>query len=242
MATPLTLTLSIVNDGTGTSVTATVAYAVPPPYPLQRSQLFYKRLSDEAWTAGSERAGEGAIVQTGLANGKRYEFLAISRVDLPPPLGYSYYGLPSAPAYVHVTKAGAVDNAIEEIAKAVRIAALADATLMAAAPGGIHLNEAPPGASYPYLIVDIYSDPYRAFGIERFELAVVAFSCVDENRSVKGTLKLTREVRRVFENAPLAVSGYNVMSFLESHSTAPIHIDERWEADVEYECQLQRTS
>ena len=73
MSAPNAPTLSIVNDGTGTSATATVAGDVGAIH-----QLYCRRQADAAWTAGEARTGDGAISQTGLAPNTLYFFLAVS--------------------------------------------------------------------------------------------------------------------------------------------------------------------
>ncbi len=73
MSAPNAPTLFVVNDGTGTSATATVAGDVGTIH-----QLYCRRQADAAWTAGETRTGDGAISQTGLVPNALYFFLAVS--------------------------------------------------------------------------------------------------------------------------------------------------------------------
>ena len=84
---PAEPTLSIVNDLTGTSVTATVAGD-----PGVTNRLYYRVSDDGAWTAGAERLDDGAIVQTGLVPGALYTLVAVSTDG--------EFGLPSAPVRI----------------------------------------------------------------------------------------------------------------------------------------------
>lgn len=84
MAKPAPPSLSVVNDGTGTSVTAVVAGD-----PGATHQLLYWLRTGSAWTAGATRVGDGTIVQTGLTPGALYFFVAVSdngESSLPSPL------------------------------------------------------------------------------------------------------------------------------------------------------------
>jgi hypothetical protein len=74
MSAPAEPTLSIVNDGTGTSATATVAGDAGVTH-----RLYYRKATGQAaWTAGLTRTGNGTIQQTGLVSGTRYGFLVVS--------------------------------------------------------------------------------------------------------------------------------------------------------------------
>ncbi|MGD8237838.1 MAG: hypothetical protein PVH68_04760 [Armatimonadota bacterium] len=65
--------LTIVNDGTGTSVTATVDGDAGVT-----NTLYYRQADEDDWTQGSARAGDGDIQQTGLSNDTWYEMVCIS--------------------------------------------------------------------------------------------------------------------------------------------------------------------
>lgn len=82
-------TLTMANDGTGTSATATLAGDAGATH-----RLFYRKLPAAAWTTGLTRVGNGTIVQTGLTAG-RYEFIAVSD-------SAGVYTLPSSAAMLSV--------------------------------------------------------------------------------------------------------------------------------------------
>lgn len=65
--------LSIANDGTGTSVTATVAGDDGVT-----NTLYYRDMDDAAWTEGNHRTGDGTIAQDGLIADTWYWFMAVS--------------------------------------------------------------------------------------------------------------------------------------------------------------------
>lgn len=73
MSAPNAPTLAVVNDGTGTSATATLDGDAGLVH-----RLYYRKFSTRAWTAGLTRTGDGTIQQTGLIAGTWYEFLAVS--------------------------------------------------------------------------------------------------------------------------------------------------------------------
>ena len=70
---PAAPSLSIANDGTGTSVTATVAGDAGVV-----NTLWYQTDNASAWVEGESRAGDGSIAQTGLAPNAYYTFVAHS--------------------------------------------------------------------------------------------------------------------------------------------------------------------
>ena len=72
-ATPATPTISVVNDGTGTSVTATIASDSSV-----LNQLFYKAQADALWTAGEVKTGPGDLQQLGLAPLTLYQIQVVS--------------------------------------------------------------------------------------------------------------------------------------------------------------------
>ncbi len=74
------------------------------------NQLYYRIAGQVAWTTGESRSGDGDIVQTGLTNGRLYEFFATSISG----------GLASAPSGIVTawTSASTV-SIIERIAQAV---------------------------------------------------------------------------------------------------------------------------
>lgn len=88
-------TISVVNDGTGTSATATVDGDAGVT-----NQLYYKLSSASAWTIGESRSGDGAITQAGLDNSTYYDFIVIAQAG-------GYNSLPSSVASVRVTDASA---------------------------------------------------------------------------------------------------------------------------------------
>ncbi|MFA4972303.1 MAG: hypothetical protein WC683_06795 [bacterium] len=85
-AAPARPTLAVVNSGSGTSVTATVAGAAGVT-----NLLFYRLDGASSWTTGNTRVGDGIITQTGLTALRRYEFIAVSEST-------GAYSLPSVPA------------------------------------------------------------------------------------------------------------------------------------------------
>jgi hypothetical protein len=73
MSAPNAPTLAVVNDGTGTSATATIgsdAGAI--------NQLFCKQQADALWTAGATITGPGTVQQTGLNPNVLYFFQVVS--------------------------------------------------------------------------------------------------------------------------------------------------------------------
>jgi len=93
---PSTPTLSVVNDGDGDAVTATVAGDDGVT-----NRLFYRKTSASAWTEGESRSGDGEIAQAGLDDGSRYEFIVQSEDG-------EYYSRPSAPAFATVASTSGV--------------------------------------------------------------------------------------------------------------------------------------
>lgn len=97
-ATPTKPTLSVVDDGTATSATATVDGDSGAT-----NQLYYRSSGSAAWTTGLSRTGDGDIQQTGLSVGY-YEFICVSTVGGVP-------SLPSNPAFVTIAATSAVTPA-----------------------------------------------------------------------------------------------------------------------------------
>jgi len=86
---PDTPTLSLNNDGTGTSLTATVDVGAE----TDTATLYYRRSDDTAWITGDSRTGDGDIQQTVLDRGI-YEVIAVAEDDT------GALSLPSDPAHV----------------------------------------------------------------------------------------------------------------------------------------------
>ncbi len=84
-------TLSIVNDGDGDAVTATVDGDAGAT-----NTLYYRKLAATAWTEGSSRSGDGEIAQSGLDDNTVYAFVCVSSSGL-------YYSLPSDVVRIRVT-------------------------------------------------------------------------------------------------------------------------------------------
>jgi len=110
MATPTTPTLLIVNDETGTSVTATVGGDAGVT-----NSLYYRRITTLAWTAGLTRVDDGDIQQTGLVANALYEFVAVSDLG-------GYVSLPSSPVTVRTAVSGGAYPVVERIAQALLVA------------------------------------------------------------------------------------------------------------------------
>jgi len=87
---PATPTLSVVNDGDGDAVTATVSGDAGVT-----NQLLYKKSVDTAWITGATRFGDGAIAQAGLDNDTGYDFIVVAEDS-------NYYSYPSAQVTVNV--------------------------------------------------------------------------------------------------------------------------------------------
>ncbi len=88
---PAEPTLSVVNDGNGSSVTATV-----DGDSAVTNSLYYRAAGDSSWTAGLTRSADGDIVQTGLTADTLYDFIVVSSLG-------GYNSLPSAVVGVYVT-------------------------------------------------------------------------------------------------------------------------------------------
>jgi len=70
---PAAPTLEVVNDGTGSSVTAAVTGDASVT-----NTLYYQLDDDTEWTEGESRSGDGDILQTGLTVNTWYSFIVIS--------------------------------------------------------------------------------------------------------------------------------------------------------------------
>jgi len=66
-------TLSVVSDGDGDAVTATVAGDDGVT-----NTLYYRKPDDTSWTAGEARSGDGDIAQAGLDNHTHYWFVCVA--------------------------------------------------------------------------------------------------------------------------------------------------------------------
>lgn len=93
---PTVLVMTLADDGTGTSFTATVAGDDDAT-----NYVKYRLTSDApSWSDGGNRSGDGAIQVTGLTNGLRYEAYAYSVAE-------NIYGPPSAILRITVSDSGA---------------------------------------------------------------------------------------------------------------------------------------
>lgn len=95
--------LAVVNDGTGTSVTATVAGDDDVT-----NQLYYREQGQATWTKGASRVDDGTIPQTGLLANTWYSFIVISELA-----GES--SVPSICRHCYVTATD--DSVVEQIAE-----------------------------------------------------------------------------------------------------------------------------
>jgi hypothetical protein len=91
---PSTPTLSVVDNLTGSSVTATVDGEAGVT-----NRLYYCKAGDSTLTAGSSRSGDGTITQTGLTQDNVYYFVAVS-------ISGVTYSLPSKPVILVVRGSG----------------------------------------------------------------------------------------------------------------------------------------
>lgn len=96
-------TLSVVNDGDGDAVTATIDGDASVTH-----TLYYRQAGDDAWTAGETRVGDGDIAQAGLEDDTWYEFICVSASG-------SYYSLPSLPVQIAVTSGSSTVLQIESV-------------------------------------------------------------------------------------------------------------------------------
>ncbi len=108
--------LSVVNDGTGTSVTAAVVSDAGVT-----NTLYYRTLADSAWTEGADRIGSGDIAQAGLTNGTWYDFVVVSD-------DAGILSLPSACVGVYVSDGASI---IERVSDAVTAALNAESFSLA---------------------------------------------------------------------------------------------------------------
>lgn len=131
---------------------------------------------------------------------------------------------------------------LQEVAAAIKIAYDADAALVAATPGGIHLSEAVFEASdvTGYIVVDISTVPFYTFRND-FERLVIVFTAFTATRTAVAHLNLIKELRRVFDDVKIAVDHYHTIYLLPQDSGVE-RLDDRWSAYVEYECALEYSS
>ena len=115
-APPTAPELSVVNDGTGTSVTATVTSDAGVT-----NTLYYRNLGDTEWTAGNTRIGSGTIAQGSLTNGTWYDFIVVSD-------DAGTLSLPSACIGVYVSDGASI---IERVSDAVTAALNAESFSLA---------------------------------------------------------------------------------------------------------------
>ncbi len=137
MSAPNTPTIAIVNDGTGTSATATIGSDAGVI-----NQLYYKQQTDLLWTAGETLTGPGTLQQTGLNPNTLYIFQVVSA---DPTSGA--FSLPSNLAVIMV-----LANATTLIKEAIgiQIAAL----LQALVPASLATVQRPTSVGWPATPVD----------------------------------------------------------------------------------------
>ncbi len=108
--TPAAPGLSVSNDGTGTSVTATILVEGGIDV-----QLYWKTSVGVAWVAGGTRVGPGIIQQTGLSEGT-YLFVAVA-------IQSGQFSLPSPVVRLIIYGAGSVETTPAMIVRELLVAA-----------------------------------------------------------------------------------------------------------------------
>lgn len=95
---PAATTLTVANDGNGSSVTATITGTGGITY-----RLYYVAQGGAVWTAGQSRSGSGTVQQTGLTDDTVYTFTVIGESD-------SLYSLPYGRVTVHCKNTAAAED------------------------------------------------------------------------------------------------------------------------------------
>jgi hypothetical protein len=126
-----------------------------------------------------------------------------------------------------VSSTAAIDQAI--------IARLAgDATLTAAAPGGVFRDMAPQGVSTPFVIVSQMShgDEY-AIGSEAYEELLYLIKVVDQANSGSAAQTAADRVQTLLQTVTLTITGYRSMLIQREERVVYVEVDDesdrRWQ-------------
>jgi hypothetical protein len=126
-----------------------------------------------------------------------------------------------------VASTSAIDQAL--IAKLT-----SDATLTAAAPGGIFRDMAPQGIATPFVIVTqmSHADAY-AIGSQAYEELLYLVKVVDQANSGSAAQTAADRVQSLLQNATLAITGYRSLLVQREERVAYVEVDDesdrRWQ-------------
>lgn len=100
-----------------------------------------------------------------------------------------------------------------------------DATLTAAAPGGVYRDVAPQGASTPFVIVSqmAHEDDY-ALGAQAYERVLYLVKAVDLATSGTGAQAAADRVHALLQEATLTITGYRSMLVQREERVAYVEV------------------
>ena len=186
---PAAPTITVVDDGTGTSFTATIAGA------SGTVQLYYRKASESSWTTGSTRSGNGDIQETGLTQRTLYYIYATDTVN-------SITSAPSAMATVYLNPA--TDDTIET---AIRDILLNDGDVLALTSTRIYPNVVPQGISGDVVTYQQVSGD-RGHSYDGADgLASPRFQVNGWSSAYSGSRELSEAIRRCLDGYSGTVNG-----------------------------------
>lgn len=118
-----------------------------------------------------------------------------------------------------------------------------DAPLKAALEGGLFLESAPPGTSYPYGIFTLVSREPLNMLMETWEAVTVQFSVFSDESSAADVCAVFETLDDVYNAGELAIAGYALVSMLREHdSLEMIRPEGIWRYSARYRIVMRTTT
>jgi len=107
--------------------------------------------------------------------------------------------------------------------------------------GGLNLAMTPNEQNVPYCVFLVSEEPIWTFDAD-FEHYYVTFILVSGTQGATQILDLYSKLKACFDEAPLVVSGYDLLRFWRMSSTEPTRVEQQWTISIQYECEIQKES
>jgi hypothetical protein len=110
-----------------------------------------------------------------------------------------------------------------------------DATLMAAAPGGVYREVAPQGVQEPFIIVQqmTHEDQYLLRRQEAFESFLYLVKAVQQSMTAAAVQTCADRIHVLLQNGTMSPTGYNLTLMQREERIATVEIDE--DRDLRYQ-------